>query len=205
MPKQYNLSQYAFKRKEYNIPMIDLRRKKTYNLTELNEIRRRAAKVANQRLRDIEAAGETEGYVYSQAMVYLINQNRARFIESKRQLNIYELKDELEELNAFLRSKTSTIGGIHRYQRETAQVMREKFGIKLQDVGAFSRFLSSEQFKHVVEQVGSEFLIEFYDRAMEAQVSYNDIMEALDAYREGIIDNWNDLYREIGLEFFDYL
>ena len=203
--KEYNLAKYAFKRKEYNIPLIDLRKKGSYDLKELNAIRRRAAKTANQRLRDIEAAGETEGYVYSQTMVYLINKNRGRFIESNRQLNIYELKDELEELNAFLRAKTSTIGGIRKYQRDTATIFKEKFGVQLRDPVAFSRFLSSEQYKKVVEQVGSEFLVEFYDRAIEAQVNEQDILDALDLYEKGTIDNWGDLYRQVGLEFVDYL
>lgn len=203
--KEYNLAKYAFKRKEYNIPLIDLRKKDSYDLKELNAIRRRAAKAANQRLRGIEAAGETEGYVYSQTMVYLINKNRGRFIESNRQLNIYELKDELEELNAFLRAKTSTIGGIRKYQRDTATIFKEKFGVQLRDPVAFSRFLSSEQYKKVVEQVGSEFLVEFYDRAIEAQVNEQDILDALDLYEKGTIDNWGDLYRQIGLEFVDYL
>ena len=203
--KEYNLAKYAFKRKEYNIPLIDLRKKGSYDLKELNAIRRRAAKAANQRLRGIEAAGETEGYVYSQTMVYLINKNRGRFIESNRQLNIYELKDELEELNAFLRAKTSTIGGIRKYQRDTAALFKEKFGVQLRDPVAFSRFLSSEQYKKVVEQVGSEFLVEFYDRAIEAQVNEQDILDALDLYEKGTIDNWGDLYRQLGLEFVDYL
>lgn len=205
MAKQYNLSQYSFKRKQYEVPQIDLRKKDTYDIKELNSIRRRLAKVANQRLRGIEAAGETEGYVYSQTMVYLINKNRGRFIESNRQLNIYELKDELEELNAFLRAKTSTIGGIRKYQRDTATIFKEKFGVQLRDPVAFSRFLSSEQYKKVVEQVGSEFLVEFYDRAVEAQVNEQDILAALDLYEKGTIDNWGDLYRQVGLEFVDYL
>lgn len=205
MEKQYNLSQYSFKRKQYDVPKIDLRKKSIYDIKELNAIRRRLAKVANQRLRSIEDAGETEGYVYSQTMVYLINKNRARFIESNHQLNIYELKDELEELNAFLRAKTSTIGGIRKYQRDTATIFKEKFGVQLRDPVAFSRFLSSEQYKKVVEQVGSEFLVEFYDRAVEAQVSEQDILAALDLYEKGTIDNWGDLYRQVGLEFVDYL
>lgn len=205
MAKQYNLSQYSFKRKQYEVPKIDLRKKDSYDIKELNAIRCRLAKVANQRLRGIEAAGETEGYVYSQSMVYLINKNRARFIESNRQLNIYELKDELEELNAFLRAKTSTIGGIRKYQRDTATIFKEKFGVQLRDPVAFTRFLSSEQYKKVVEQVGSEFLVEFYDRAIEAQVNVQDILDALDLYEKGTIDNWGDLYRQVGLEFVDYL
>ena len=203
--KEYNLAEYAFRRKEYEVTKIDLRKAASYDLEKLNKERKRLAKVANQRLRDIEAAGETEGYVYSQSMVYLINKNRARFIESNRQLNIYELKDELEELNAFLRAKTSTIGGIRKYQRDTATIFKEKFGVQLRDPVAFSRFLSSEQYKKVVEQVGSEFLVEFYDRAIEAQVSEQDILDALDLYEKGTIDNWGDLYRQVGLEFVDYL
>ena len=203
--KEYNLAEYAFRRKEYEVTKIDLRKAASYDLEKLNKERKRLAKVANQRLRDIEAAGETEGYVYSQSMVYLINKNRARFIESNRQLNIYELKDELEELNAFLRAKTSTIGGIRKYQRDTTTIFKEKFGVQLRDPVAFSRFLSSEQYKKVVEQVGSEFLVEFYDRAIEAQVSEQDILDALDLYEKGTIDNWGDLYRQVGLEFVDYL
>ena len=203
--KEGKLAEYAFRRKEYEVTKIDLRKASKYDIKALNAERKRLAKVANQRLRGIEAAGETEGYVYSQTMVYLINKNRARFIESSRQLDIYQLKDELEELNAFLRAKTSTVGGIRKYQRDTANIFKEKFGLELRDPVAFSRFLSSEQYKKVVEQVGSEFLVEFYDRAIEAKVNEQDILDALDLYEKGTIDNWGDLYRKVGLEFVDYL
>lgn len=176
-------------------------------MEELNKERKRLAKVANQRLRGIEEAGETEGYVYSQTMQYLFSKDRTRFIESNRQMNLYELKDELEELNAFLRSKTSTIGGIREYQRKMVEVFRDKFeGLKLKDVKKFSNFLSSEIYRYMIEQgYGSEFLIEFYDRAVEAEVSQEDIYEALEAFRKKEIYSWDELYNKVGLNFVDFL
>lgn len=205
--KEGNLAKYAFRRKEYEVTKIDLRKASQYDIKALNKERKRLAKVANQRLRGIEEAGETEGYVYSQTMQYLFSKDRARFIESNRQMNLYELKDELEELNAFLRSKTSTIGGIREYQRKMVEVFRDKFeGLKLKDVKKFSNFLSSEIYRYMIEQgFGSEFLIEFYDRATEAEVSQEDIYEALEAFRKKEIYSWDELYNKVGLNFVDYL
>ena len=203
---KYNLSQYSFQRKNYDVPKIDLR-EKGYDMNELIKIRKRLAKVANQRLRTIEEIGKTDAYVYSQTMVYLIGEGRMRFIESNKMTTLKEMKRELEELNAFLKAKTSTVGGIRKFERQTAEVFREKYGLQLKNPESFSKFLSSESFKHLTEDniVSSEFLIEFYDRAVENGVSETDIYASLEEYEKGNINSWNDIYKDVGLDFFDYI
>ena len=101
MPK-YNLSEYAFKRKEEEVPLIDLRRRYSdEEMAQFNETRRRLAKRANARLLGFERAGLDTTYVYKTTMKYLLDNDRMRFSES-RTVDKYTLKKDLAELSAFL-------------------------------------------------------------------------------------------------------
>ena len=203
---QGHLAKYAFKPKQEEVPMIDLRKASSYNIPELNKLRRKLAKRANQRLLRLEREGMTDAYAYSQTMLYLYNNNRTRFYEGTRNLSITELKSELEELSAFLGAKSSTVGGIREIRRSTAQHFREQFGIEINDVDDFYKFLSSETYQHLVRMnEPSEFLIEFYDRAVEKGVKKKDIEKALQDFEKGKIEGWDELYDRVGMNFIDYI
>lgn len=205
-PKQSagHLSQYAFKRAELeDIPNIDMRRASSYNLKELNDLRRRLAKRANQRLRDIERAGFTSAYVYATTMSsYLQPTERRRFYEGRRQMDLFTLREELNELRWFLSARTSTVGGIRSFERETTRRFQGYTSFK-QSPDQFWKFLSSETVKHL-KKLGysSEELIEFYDFATENKVSYEDIMNAVKQFEKGKIEAWDELYEEVGLNYF---
>lgn len=82
---------------------------------------RKASKAANQRLRKLEKAGQTE-YAYKRAMSQL--GDRTRFKERTAKMSLADLKKEYAMLRDFLSSKTSTLTGIeevHDKRYETAK------------------------------------------------------------------------------------
>lgn len=199
-----HLQKYAFKRKETEIPQIDLRRASSYDLKALNELRRKLAKRANQRMRDLERAGYTDSYVYATAQrSYLQPSLRKRYDESKRITDIFTVKTELDELRWFLSAKTSTVGSVRAFERKSRKAMEEK-GIKNVD-SEFYLFLSSETFKHLSNFYSSEELIEFYDYAKENTVKHSEILKALEEFEKSKIDGWDDLYSRVGLSYFEKL
>ena len=200
------LAKYAFKRKEEDIPLIDMRKASSYDLAELNKLRRRLAKRANQRLREIERAGYTEAYVYATTMSgYLQPTERTRFYEGTRQQDLFTLKEELNELRWFLNAKTSTVGGIRKLERETSKQFANLPSFQ-KSPDLFWKFMSSATVKHLKKMgYSSEELIEFYDYATENRVGYEQIMDALKAFEKNEIDSWDVLYDRVGLSYIEHL
>lgn len=201
---QGHLAKYAFKRKEEEIPIIDMRKASSYNLAELNKLRRRLAKRANQRMREIERAGYTDAYVYATVMSgYLQPTERTRFYEGNREMDLFTLREELNELRWFLNGKTSTVGGIRKFERQTS----EKFAALpsfQRSPDLFWKYMSSATVKHLKKMgYSSEELIEFYDFATENRVGYDQIMDALKEFEKGEIDGWDSLYSRVGLSYIE--
>lgn len=199
-----HLAKYAFKRKEEEIPIIDMRKASSYNLAELNKLRRRLAKRANQRMREIERAGYTDAYVYATTMSgYLQPTERTRFYEGTRQMDLFTLKEELNELRWFLNAKTSTVGGIRAFERETSKQFANLKSFK-ESPDLFWKYMSSASVKHLKKMgYSSEELIEFYDFASENRVGYDQIMDALKDFEKGEIDSWDNLYSKVGLSYIE--
>ncbi len=105
------------KRKEtYQLPDLD-----TLSTEDLRKTVRRAAKVANQRLRELERRGYERG-VYRTAQADL-GANRKRYKESTKNMNLNQLRHEYKILRSFLSAKSSTISGrreIENKRYETA-------------------------------------------------------------------------------------
>lgn len=198
------LAKYAFKRKEEEIPIIDMRKASSYNLTELNKLRRRLAKRANQRMREIERAGYTDAYVYATTMSgYLQPTERTRFYEGARQMDLFTLREELNELRWFLNAKTSTVGGIRSFERETSKQFANLKSFK-KSPDLFWKYMSSASVKHLKKMgYSSEELIEFYDFSTENRIGYDDIMSALKDFEKGEIDSWDNLYNKVGLSYIE--
>lgn len=92
--------------------------------SELENIVRKAAKAANQRLVRLERAGETGG-VYKMAMHDLGIKRRRRYKERTQGLSMTTLRNEYRILRDFLSAKTSTVQGLRetrdkRYQTAIA-------------------------------------------------------------------------------------
>lgn len=201
---QGHLAKYAFKRKEEEIPVIDMRKASSYNLAELNKLRRRLAKRANQRMREIERAGYTDAYVYATTMSgYLQPTDRTRFYEGTRQMDLFTLREELNELRWILNAKTSTVGGIRSFERETSKQFANLKSFK-KSPDLFWKYMSSASVKHLKKMgYSSEELIEFYDFASENRVGYDQIMDALKDFEKGEIDSWDNLYSKVGLSYIE--
>lgn len=201
---QGHLAKYSFKRKEEEIPIIDMRKASSYNLAELNKLRRRLAKRANQRMREIERAGYTDAYVYATTMSgYLQPTERTRFYEGTRQMDLFTLREELNELRWFLNAKTSTVGGIRSFERETSKQFANLKSFK-KSPDLFWKYMSSASVKHLKKMgYSSEELIEFYDFASENRVGYDQIIDALKDFEKGEIDSWDNLYSKVGLSYIE--
>ena len=201
---QGHLAKYAFKRKEEEIPIIDMRKASSYNLAELNKLRRRLAKRANQRMREIERTGYTDAYVYATTMSgYLQPTDRTRFYEGTRQMDLFTLREELNDLRWFLNAKTSTVGGIRAFERETSKHFANLKSFK-KSPDLFWKYMSSASVKHLKKMgYSSEELIEFYDFATENRVGYDQIMGALKEFEKGEIDSWDNLYSKVGLSYIE--
>lgn len=201
---QGHLAKYAFKRKEEEIPVIDMRKASSYDLAELNKLRRRLAKRANQRMREIERTGYTDAYVYATTMSgYLQPTERTRFYEGTRQMDLFTLREELNELRWFLNAKTSTVGGIRAFERETSKQFANLKSFK-KSPDLFWKYMSSASVKHLKKMgYSSEELIEFYDFATENRVGYDQIMGTLKEFQKGEIDSWDNLYSKVGLSYIE--
>lgn len=201
---QGHLAKYAFKRKEEEIPVIDMRKASSYNLEELNKLRRRLAKRANQRMREIERSGYTDAYVYATTMSgYLQPTERTRFYEGNRQMDLFTLREELNELRWFLNAKTSTVGGIRAFERKTSRQFANLPSFQ-RSPDLFWKYMSSAVVKHLKKMgYSSEELIEFYDFATENKVGYDQIMQALEDFEKGEIDSWDSLYSKVGLSYIE--
>lgn len=200
MPK-YNLSEYAFQRKEEEVPLVDLRRSYSDSeMRQLQETRRRLAKRANSRLLRLERAGLDTTHVYKTTMNYLLDDGKMRFSE-RRNVDIYTLKSDLAELGTFLNAKTSTVGGYRKYERQVRKTLKEEYGIDSGEFDDFIAFMSSESAKRSLNQVSSEFLVEFFDTASDEGVSIEQLKDALREYNEGKIEGWDEVYEYVGLSF----
>ena len=87
-----------------------------YDTAELQRIVRKAAKAANQRLRTLEKAGETQ-YAYKAATKHLLKETGAkRYKERTKTQSRESLIKEFVLLRDFLSAQTSTITGIKIYR-----------------------------------------------------------------------------------------
>ena len=198
---KYNLSEYAFQRKEEEVPLVDLRRSYSDSeMRQLQETRRRLAKRANSRLLRLERAGLDTIHVYKTTMNYLLDDGKMRFSE-RRNVDIYTLKSDLAELGTFLNAKTSTVGGYRKYERQVRKTLKEEYGIDSGEFDDFIAFMSSESAKRSLNQVSSEFLVEFFDTASDEGVSIEQLKDALREYNEGKIEGWDEVYEYVGLSF----
>lgn len=193
------------------LPVINLR--KNYSdaeLAELNKLRRKLAKRANSRLLALERAGITYG-AYAQAAAYLsqiIEPGRKLRFSERPKLPLKELRQQLYEMERFLNAQTSTIGGVHKFQSRVYQTAAAKYGF---DVGTateadYLSFVSSQAFQVSKKQgyISSEELVEFFNYAASQGKTKAEIKAALDDLNKGKIEDLQELYKAVDLDFFDY-
>lgn len=180
---------------------IDLRGR-FYAIEELESLRRKFAKRANQRLLRLERAG-LDYYAYDRAQLYL-NRTRGtnRFSESKNYKGSKQaLLRELDALTTFLGSKTSTVAGQRQIEREKIRMFEQK-GYHVGDNSRqFFNFLSSSAYKQLSNsKIPSEMLIEFYTKAIDAGKSLGQIYTELDKFARGAVSGVDTLFNNFGIK-----
>ena len=193
------------------LPVINLR--KNYSdaeLAELNKLRRKLAKRANSRLLALERAGITYG-AYAQAATYLsqiIEPGRKLRFSERPKLPLKELRQQLYEMERFLNAQTSTVGGVRKYQSQVyaTAAVRYNFDKGTITEADYLAFVSSKSFQVAKKQgyVSSEELVEFFNYAYSEGKTKTEIKTALDDLNKGKIEDLQELYKAVDLDFFDY-
>lgn len=172
-------------------------------LDELNNIRLRYARIANDRLRALEKAGRAY-WAYDVAVSYTQqSRGRNRFTQKKTWSGTKEgLLHEVEELQSFLNMKTSTLTGSKAVEQRIVNTFQQSHGIDIDHIGRsdffnFLTFLNTKSREY--NMIPSEMAIDFYTRSRDDGVKHEDIVNALDEYKKGKIRNLKDLYGKFDL------
>lgn len=186
-----------------------------YSTAQLQEIRRKLAKRANNSLRDLARnSSPITGEVYNSygaavdALDYLKARNRRYFSES---LTLTEnrtvLKAEIQRLQYFLTRPSHTVKGQREIEQKRIETF-EKKGIHFASSKEFYQFLNSGTFQSLRKlQYSSEQLIEDYERAREQGMTNDQVAEklsnALDAFRKGEKVTQKNLWNHLDISPFD--
>lgn len=186
-----------------------------YSTAQLQEIRRKLAKRANNSLRDLARnSSPITGEVYNSygaavnALDYLKARNRRYFSES---LTLTEnrtvLKAEIQRLQYFLTRPSHTVKGQREIEQKRIATF-EKKGIHFASSKEFYQFLNSGTFQSLRKlQYSSEQLIEDYERAREQGMTNDQVVEnlsnALDAFRKGEKVTQKNLWKHLDISPFD--
>lgn len=179
---------------------IDLRGR-FYTIEELEALRRKYAKRANQRLLRLERAG-LNYYAYDRAMLYLERTRKSkRFSESRGfKGNKQALLRELDSLTTFLNSRTSTVSGQRSIEREKIRTFENK-GYNVGDPRQFFNFLSSFAYKSLANsKIPSEMLIEFFTKSRDSEKSLGQIYGELEKFKRGAVSGVDTLFNNFGIK-----
>lgn len=168
---------------------------------ELQQVRRKLAKRANQRMLRLErsmsdVSGEAyHAGAYDIAQEYLKERGRGtRFSESinYEKDSVYRLKKEILELDKFLHSKTSTIVGNREAEQKRIDTFTgSEWGLDEKTVTSkeFYDFLQSSAYDYfLANSFTSEQLVDIYDTFREAGAGASKIQEAIDDFKQQIQD-----------------
>lgn len=186
-----------------------------YSTAQLQEIRRKLAKRANNSLRELSRnSSPITGEVYNSygaavdALDYLKARNRRYFSESLTLTkNRTVLKAEIQRLQYFLTRPSHTVKGQREIEQKRIETF-EKKGIHFASSKEFYQFLNSGTFQSLRKlQYSSEQLIEDYERAREQGMTNDQAMEklsnALDAFRKGEKVTRKNLWKHLDISPFD--
>lgn len=163
------------------------------NSLEVEELRRKLAKRANQRILRLErtvlstgerastlAAGE---YAFRE-IAKLRGAGAKRFRERKLPLTDQTARQELYALQSFLSEKSSRYGKVLRQTSKTEKTFLER-GVTVGSFRTFYNFLNSSTFVQLSEAIGdSSRIIDYYQRAYEKGSSNSKIQRLISEYLE---------------------
>lgn len=186
-----------------------------YSTAQLQEIRCKLAKRANNSLRDLARnSSPITGEVYNSygaavdALDYLKARNRRYFSESLALTeNRTVLKAEIQRLQYFLTRPSHTVKGQREIEQKRIDTF-EKKGIHFASSKEFYQFLNSGTFHSLRKaQYSSEQLIEDYERAREKGLTHEQAMErlesALEDFRQGEKVTQKNVWKHLGISPFD--
>ena len=186
-----------------------------YSTTQLQEIRRKLAKRANNSLRDLSRnSSPITGEVYNSygaavdALDYLKTRNRRYFSESLTLTeNRTALKAEIQRLQYFLTRPSRTVRGQREIEQKRVSTFEEK-GIHFAGNKEFYQFLNSGTFQNLRKsQYSSEQLVEDYERAREKGLTHDQVMErledSLEDFRQGEKVTQKNVWKHLNISPFD--
>ena len=185
--------------KQYSLDLTDFK-----TTAELNTERLRLARIANRRLRALEAAGR-DYWAYDRATNYTQRSRGSNRYSQKKEWNgsIEGLKQELEELIAFLNSKTSTVSGSKAVENQIVTKHKLK-GRSLSDPQAYFNFLQSDMYKKLANKyISSEKLQDYFDRRIEDGDAQEEIDSALQEFLDDEIHDVAELFESAGYSLID--
>lgn len=167
-----------------------------HNPREMAEIRQGLAKIVNQRMRRLEKArskitGESFNfgaidYLYS----FLAGKSRRRFSTAlnPKDTNMKNMRAEINEMQTFLKSKSSSIAGMRDIERKRIETFNKK-GIEFSNTREFYQFLNSGIFQDF-QTAGftSEQVIEIYDQMRDYEsdeIIKEKLNDLLEQFRSG--------------------
>lgn len=166
------------------------------------------AKVANQRLRALEARG-VDYFAYDKASEYFDSVHRGsnRFSYDLKRSN----RDIAKEFNAivdFLSSKSSTWTGLQAtYRRAQERIedninrdrrQRGENAIDISDWETFSMFLKSSQWKSLKSKVDSTQIMEDFALSMEQGIPLEEVLDDYQEFLNGNITTFEQVAEKEG-------
>ena len=185
--------------KQYSLDLTDFK-----TAAELNTQRLKLARIANRRLRELEAAGR-DYWAYDRATDYTQRSRGSNRYSQKKEWNgtVEGLKQELEELISFLNSKTSTVSGSRALENQIITKHKSK-GRTLTDPQSYFNFLQSDMYKKLANKyISSEKLQDYFDRRIEDGDSQEVIVNALQEFLDDEIHDVAELFESAGYSLLD--
>lgn len=187
-----------------------------YTTEQLQKIRRRLAKRANNNLRDLSRnSSPITGEVYNSygaavdALDYLKKRGRRYFSEQEKLTqNRTVLKSEILRLQKFLNAPSSTSKGQREIEQKRAATF-EKKGLHFGNNSEFYSFLSSDTFHGLVASgFDSETIVSAYDKMRKREKGDHEktvstMSNALESFRAGEKTTLKNLWQHLEISPFD--
>lgn len=168
----------------------------TLDAVQLEDLRVRLAKRANQRIVRLERRKASTGeylsefspaqYAYEQIKKTKTAENKPitgklRFKEGKRPLGDAQSRMEVYAMQSFLSMETSKAGKAARYVSKTEQTFKER-GIAAAGYKSFYNFLNSAAFASLKGDLNSNDIVDLYNKAHDEGNSFKKIDAAIADY-----------------------
>lgn len=165
-------------------------------------------KVANQRLRALEARG-VDYFAYDKASEYFdsVNRESNRFSYNLKRSN-RDIEKEFNAIVEFLSSKSSTWTGLQAtYRRAQERIenninnerrQRGESAIDVSDWETFSMFLKSSQWKALKSKVDSTQIMEDFALSLEQGIPLEELLDDYQDFLNGNISTFEQIAEKQG-------